>query len=352
MQIVVLGLSLTSSWGNGHASTYRSLLAALARRRHQILFLERDAPWYAGHRDLTSADYARIELYTSLDDLQRRFLPDIESADLVIVGSYVPEGPAVIDLVLGRATGVRAFYDIDTPITIARLNAGQTEYVRPEQISEFDLYLSFAGGPVLETLERTFGARRARPLYCSVDPGEHQPDEQPARWHLGYLGTYSPDRAAGLRVRLMEPARLWSDGRFVVAGAEFPPDVAWPGNVDRMDHVPLSDQRRFYSAQRFTLNLTRTAMSQAGYSPSIRLFEAAACGVPVITDPWPGLETFFVPGKEILVSHSTIETLEFLMDLPEKARRRIANRARERALAQHTSDHRAREVEQYVAECS
>jgi hypothetical protein len=108
MQIVVFGLSITSSWGNGHATTYRSLLRALSDRGHRVSFLERDLPWYADNRDLPSPPYAHTEIYASLEDLQR-FAPLVESADLVIVGSYTPDGIDVGRFVQAHATGVTAF---------------------------------------------------------------------------------------------------------------------------------------------------------------------------------------------------------------------------------------------------
>jgi spore maturation protein CgeB len=351
MRIVVLGLSLRSAWGNGHATTYRSLLGALARRRHDVLFLERDVPWYRDNVDAPHPEAGRLALYDDLDALRTTWRTAIAEADLVVVGSYVPEGPAVVDLVFDEARGVTAFYDIDTPITMAGLERDDAGYVRRAQVPRFDLYLSFSGGPVLETLERRFGAARARALYCSVDPCAHRPSPQAPRWDLGYLGTYSADRAAGLDMRLLEPARRRPSGRFVVAGAQFPEAVEWPGNVDRVEHVAPAEHARFFGAQRFTLNLTRAAMTEAGWSPSVRLFEAAACGVPVISDSWPGLEAFFVPGREIFVSRSADETLDYLVALPEAERQAVAAAARARVLSAHTADDRARELEAYVAEC-
>lgn len=352
MDVVVLGLSLTSAWGNGHASTYRSLLGALGARGHSILFLERDVPWYREHRDLVSAPYADVEFYDSLGALDEHFAATLGDADLVVVGSYVPEGTAVIDLVLKRARGVIAFYDIDTPITLEALSHGDAAYLRADQIPAFDLYLSFAGGPSLELLEDRFGARRARPLYCAVDTDlYHLVERAEARWDLGYLGTFSEDRAEGLDHRLLEPARRWPQGRFVVAGAQFPADLGWPANVEHREHVAPTAHAAFFAAQRFTLNLTREAMRRAGYSPSVRLFEAAACGVPIISDPWPGLSSVFTPGTEILVTTGADDTLAYLMELSEGERHRLADRARARVLSEHTAGHRASAVEDYVAEC-
>jgi spore maturation protein CgeB len=298
-----------------------------------VLFLERDVPWYRDHVDAANPAGGRLAVYDDLDALRTIWRASIAEADLVVVGSYVPDGAAVVDLVLDAARGVTAFYDIDTPITLAGLERDEAAYVRRAQVPHFDLYLSFSGGPVLETLERRFGAARARAFYCSVDPHAHRPSPQAPRWDLGYLGTYSADRAAGLDRRLVEPARRRPAGRFVVAGAQFPDGIEWPGNVDRVEHVAPSEHARFFGAQRFTLNLTRAAMTEAGWSPSVRLFEAAACGVPVISDTWPGLEAFFKPGREILVSRSAEDTLGLLVDLPEAERQALADAARARARA-------------------
>ncbi|MGY4382441.1 spore maturation protein CgeB, partial [Bradyrhizobium sp. i1.3.6] len=95
LNIVVIGLSVTSSWGNGHATTYRALIEALAQRGHRVTFLERDAAWYRNHRDLVSPSAWNVHLYESLSDVPLRFGPLVRAADLVIVGSYVPDGIAI-----------------------------------------------------------------------------------------------------------------------------------------------------------------------------------------------------------------------------------------------------------------
>ncbi len=262
-------------------------------------------------------------LYASREELRERFTAVVSGADLVIVGSYVPEGTAVAAWVLETARGVTAFYDIDTPITLAKLAIGDTEYLSAELIPHFDLYLSFTGGPTLLRLEQDFGARRALPLYCSVDPAQYFPTVAASDWDLGYLGTYSPDRQAGLENLLLDPARLWPAGRFVVAGPQFPANLAWPSNVSRIDHLPPDRHRDFYNAQRFTLNLTRADMRRAGWSPSVRLFEAAACGIPIISDWWEGLDSLFEPGREILIARTAAEVEFFLRQMPEEERREI-----------------------------
>ena len=349
MNIVVLGLSLTSSWGNGHATTYRGLLRALSERGHKISFLERDVPWYAQNRDLPCPSFCRTELYDSLDDLRERFAAEVRTADLVIVGSYVPDGVAVGEWVTETAQGLTAFYDIDTPVTLAKLDRGDTEYLAPDLIPRYDLYLSFCGGATLERLEQVYGSPCARPLYCAVDPELYYPETVTPQWDLGYMGTYSADRQPTLDTLLMQPAQHWEQGRFVVAGPMYPETIPWSENITRIEHLPPTEHRAFYNAQRYTLNVTRADMIQAGYSPSVRLFEAAACGVPIISDWWEGLDTFFDLDTEILIARSAEEALSLLRDLPEAERTALGERVRQKVLLHHTAARRAEELENCVS---
>jgi spore maturation protein CgeB len=348
LDIVVAGLSITSSWGNGHATTYRGLVRELAARGHRVLFLERDVPWYGENRDLPKPPYCETALYNSVEELKDRFTRRVREADVVMVGSYVPDGVAVGEWVVSTAEGLTGFYDIDTPVTIAKLERGEYEYLTPELIARYDLYLSFASGRALRTIERRYGSPCARVLYCSVDPAAYYPEEREMTWDLGYLGTYGADRQPTLEKLLCEPARQWSQGRFMVAGPMYPQEIGWPRNVERVDHLPPAQHREFYNSQRFTLNVTRADMVRAGYSPSVRLFEAAACGAPVISDPWPGLRTIFRPGSEILTASTAAESLRVLRETSEKQRRAIGAAARRRVLAEHTAAHRAAELEGHV----
>src|SRR5438270_2051684 len=336
MKLVVLGLSLSSSWGNGHATTFRALLKAFAKRGHDILFLERDVPWYRNNRDIADPAYCRLEYYRSLEEL-RHWSEELRGADAVIVGSYVPEGVEVGRLVQQLARGVTAFYDIDTPVTLAKLARRDFEYLSPEIIPGYDVYLSFTGGPTLRHIERAYGAPAARALYCSVDPDAYPPLDVPKRWDLSYLGTYSPDRQPMLETLLIEPARRLPDRRFVVAGPQYPVDIDWPANVERIDHLPPDAHPAFYSASLFTLNVTRADMVAAGWSPSVRLFEAAACAVPIISDCWEGIDTLFEPDHEILLARDADDVLRRLRDTSDAQRQAIGRRARERVLAQHTA---------------
>jgi spore maturation protein CgeB len=344
VKLVVFGLSLSSAWGNGHATTYRALLRAFAGRGHEVLFLERDVPWYAASRDLARPDFCRLALYQDLGDLEA-WRREVASADAVMVGSFTPEGVAVGRWVQEIAGGVTAFYDIDTPVTLARLATGGHEYVSAEIIPGYDLYLSFTGGPALRTLEEGYAARAARALYCSVDAEAYRPLPMSQCWDLSYLGTYSPDRQPTLERLLIEPARRAPDLRFCIAGAQYPDDVAWPVNVQRLAHVSPADHAAFYAASRFTLNVTRADMIAAGWSPSVRLFEAAACGTPIISDAWDGLETLFSPGREILLPDGPEAVLAALRTTSDEDRTKLGAAGRRRILAAHTAGHRAAEFE-------
>jgi spore maturation protein CgeB len=348
MKLVVLGLSLSSSWGNGHATTYRALLKSFAARGHEVLFLECDVPWYASHRDLAEPDFCRLAYYRDLVELSR-WSAQLASADAIIVGSYVPEGVEVGRLVQAAAEGVTAFYDIDTPVTLAKLARGDFEYLSPALIPGYDLYLSFTGGPTLVQIEQSYGAPAARALYCSVDAEAYQPMDAPKRWDLSYLGTYSPDRQPTLERLLIDVAAEMPQYRFAVAGPQYPEGIAWPANVERIEHLPPAEHAHFYSASRFTLNVTRADMIAAGWSPSVRLFEAAACGTPIISDRWSGIETLFAPEREILLASDTNDVIAALRGRrgDESA---IGNAGRTRVLSGHTSEHRAAELETYLTE--
>jgi spore maturation protein CgeB len=345
MKIVFLGLSITSSWGNGHATNYRGLVRALRRRGHDVLFLERDMPWYAENRDAPDAGV----LYASLDELRDAWAAAVRDADLVVVGSYVPDGVDVARWALETARGRVVFYDIDTPVTLAKLRTGDVEYLAPELIPRFDAYLSFTGGPLLEELERRWGARRAQAFYCLVDEEAYVPAAVERRWALGYLGTYSPDRQPGLERLLAATAQARPGLHFAVAGPQYPPDVEWPANVDAVEHLPPPEHPRFYCAQDFTLSITRADMLHAGWSPSVRLFEAGACGVPVITDAWPGVDVLFRPGHDILVARDTGDVLRILDETSPDERDAIGARLRARVLALHTAAQRAEELVELAA---
>jgi len=349
MKIVVFGLSITSAWGNGHATTFRALLRALHNRKHEIVFFEKETEWYADNRDLPEPPYCRVVLYDRWTEVLNRARRELADADVGIVGSYFPDGVSAVDELL-ESRAVKTFYDIDTPITIARLREnGSTGCVRAEQLPGFDVYFSFTGGPMLREIEEQFGAKLAFPLYCSFDPAEYRRFGTNKRFacDLSYMGTYASDRQTKLEELLVHTATQLPDKQFIVAGSQYPKSIRWPKNVRRMVHVNPKWHARFYSSSRLTLNVTRREMVIAGYSPSVRLFEAAACGAVIVSDSWPGLDAFFIPGREILLANDSQDVARYFA-LPNSELRLIGDAARARVLSDHTSEIRARQFEQAI----
>jgi spore maturation protein CgeB len=351
MKIVVFGLSITSAWGNGHATTFRALLEALHRRGHDILFFEREVEWYASNRDLPEPPYCKLRLYENWSEVLHEVRRELFHADVGVVGSYFPDGIAAIDELFDSSASVKAFYDIDTPITVSGLRQqGQTDYLKAEQVSGFDVYFSFTGGPMLQEIERRFGAHSAVPLYCSFDSREYRRFGVNKRFacDLSYMGTYAPDRQAKLEKFLVQAAETLPNRTFIVAGPQYPKRIRWPGNVRRITHLNPRWHARFYSSSRITLNITRREMVIAGYSPSVRLFEAAACGAAMISDNWPGLNEFFSLGQQILLPVDADDVVRYI-SLDDAELRKIGNAAQERVLAEHTSEVRAQQFERAVA---
>ena len=355
MKLVIYGLTITSAWGNGHATTYRSLAKALARRGHSITFIEKDVEWYRSNRDLPDPAFCTVRLYTDWDVEEASIIMEARDADAVVVGSYFPHAIAATLGLLAAGIGPLLFYDIDTPITMAQLRShGRCEYLEASLIPQYAAYLSFTGGPAIEELEQRFGSRAAVPFYCSVDSDIYKPTLTRAEYtcDLSYLGTYASDRQPKLMSLLNTPAQQMPGRSFVVAGAMYPEDLAWQPNVRRIAHVSPPDHPAFYSSSRFALNLTRDDMVAAGWSPSVRLFEASACGAAIISDRWEGLDKFLMPGEEILLPSDAADVTSIIRDLSEAERTALGIRARDRILAEHTSQHRAEQFEEIISACS
>ncbi len=316
---------------------------------HEVTFYEKDVPYYAKHRDFGQADFCRLELYSDWEGIRPQALKDVRESDVVVNASYCPEGARISDEVLEVGGPLHVYYDLDTPVTLENLKKGSVEYLRAEQIPEFDLVLSFTGGPILEELEERWGARQARPLYGCVDPNVYfrVPEREEFCCVLSYMGTYARDREHKLEQFFLQPARKKSSELFVLAGSMYPKDWAWSPNIRRFEHVFPGDHPALYSSSRFTLNITRDGMASGGFCPSGRFFEAAACGTPIISDWFEGLDHFFTPEEEIFVVRDCWDVVHALT-FPEDALRRVARRAKERTLEAHSGERRARQLINYV----
>ena len=351
MKIVIFGLSITSSWGNGHATTFRALARALRARGHRILFFEKDVEWYASNRDMPEPPFCEVRLYDNWADIVRSVRRELNEADVALVGSYFPDGLAANAEVLNSKAPVKAFYDIDTPITMASLRKGRADYLLPEQVRGFDIYFSFTGGPLLRELQSRFGAQMAVPLYCSFDPEKYRfaPVRAEFECDFSYMGTYAPDRQGKIEELFCAAACKLPNKKFVLAGPQYPEHIRWPANVERIIHVDPQSHASFYSSSRMTLNVTRREMVLAGYSPSVRLFEAAACGTTIVSDRWEGLDTFLAPGTEILLAESAQDVVAYVSEMGDEEVNAIGHRAQERVLVEHTAHQRATEFENAIA---
>ena len=350
MKLVIFGLTISSSWGNGHATIWRGLCRALSRRGARIVFFEHDVPYYSAHRDLYELPGGHLELYTAWEAVRFRAERQLADADVAIVSSYCPDGIAASELVLG-SQAYRVFYDLDTPVTLEHLERGEPiSYIGARGLADFDLVLSYTGGEALNELQRRLGARRVCALYGSVDPALHSPcaPVDDFRADLSYIGTYAADRQHALEALFLAPARRCGARRFLIAGAQYPGDFPWSHNIFFVRHVPPGAHAALYCSSRLTLNLTRAAMRRMGYCPSGRLFEAAACATPVISDSWEGLDRFFTPGSEILLAETSEDVLGALA-LSDESLAAIARRARARALEEHSAECRARDFEAAIS---
>jgi spore maturation protein CgeB len=344
MKIVIFGLTVSSSWGNGHATLWRGLLRALHQEGHEIHFFEKDAPYYARWRDATSFEYAHLHLYAQWEENLRDAKAALAGADVGVVTSYCPDGVGACDLVLSSNLPRSVFYDMDTPVTLARLDRGeQVEYIPSAGLASFDLVLSYTGGQALTLLRERLRARCAATLYGWVDPEIHH-RVQASPWYeadLSYLGTYAEDRQTALEELFFAPARRLPGKKFVIGGAKYPNPETWPQNIRHYHHVGPPEHCAFYSSSPLTLNVTRASMAAMGYCPSGRFFEATAAGTAVLSDWWEGLDTFFEPGEEILIASSAGDAIAALAKNPEELRR-IGARAKRRTLDCHTAEIRAR----------
>ncbi len=353
MKVVIFGLTMSSSWGNGHATIWRALARALAKRGHRVVFFERDVQYYSANRDFPGAPWLDLVLYDDWEGIMKRAQRELIDADVGMVTSYCPDGKRASELLLSSKAGVKCFYDLDTPVTLSNLNEGrEVDYLPDRGLGSFDIVLSYTGGRALDELKIVLGAKKTAPLYGSVDPQTHGPAGKARDYaaDLSYLGTFAEDRQRSLMELFIEPARRLPEKRFVLGGSLYPKDFPWTRNIYFVWHVPPPLHPSFYSSARWSLNVTRAAMASMGWCPSGRLFEAAACGSPVLSDYWEGIDEFLSPGTEIVIVRGSEEVADALA-MDEAERMSIARAARERVLEEHTASVRAAEFERMM-ECA
>jgi spore maturation protein CgeB len=351
MRIAFFGSSLVSAYWNGAATYYRGLVKALAARGHRVTFFEPDAFGRQEHRDMPDPDWAEVVVYGAEGEGPvRDCLRRAREADLVVKASGVGVHDELLEAaVLDLAAGDRrvVFWDVDAPATLERVEGDPDDPFRP-LVPEYDAVLTYGGGPPVVAAYERLGARACVPIYNALDPETHHPVAPDPRFEadLAFLGNRLPDREARVIEFFVRPAEYLPSRRFLLGGSGW--DGGLPPNVTPLGHVYTRDHNAFNCTPAAVLNVNRESMARFGYSPATRVFEAAGAGACLISDRWEGMELFLEPGEQVLLASDGRQVAAHLADLDPERARRIGRAARERVLAEHTYEHRAREVERVL----
>lgn len=352
LDFVIIGKSILSSFQNPQADLYRGLVASLAQMGHRTIFLEREGPGEYKQRDMLRTPYCDVWTYTNTDALLTEYVSVLHAADIVLLGSAVEDAPRIAEWIGEESNGVKIYYDTDLGRTLNSLENANHDgaCISCATIPIFDLYLSTTGGESLNRLVKEYDCQRARPLYESVDPYFYYRTDAKKQYDLGFLGTSKDGRIEKLEDCLIKPAMHTPNRNFVLAGSGYPEDAKWPSNLTHLEYLPETNLVDFYNRQHCTLLLSRADRSELGFTPSRRLLAAAACGVPILSDEWAGLETFFEADREIFLVSDCHSVLDVLYHTTEGERKKLGSLARERVLEEHTTDKRTRQLLGYWKE--
>ena len=352
MKIFVFGSSLTSSYWNGAATYYRGIYKNLASLGYEVTFAEPDIYDRQKNRDTGIIDYAEVVVYQTPRDLER-MLAYAANADLVIKHSGVGADDEYLEGAILQLQGPDtqvAFWDVDAPATLARVQEDPTDpFLR--SVSQYDFVFTYGGGPPVVEHYTRIGARNCYPIYNGLDPDTHHPEpSDPALvCDLAFVGHRLPDREARVEQFFLRAAELAPELKFILGGEGWG-GKRLPSNVRWIGHVGTGDHNRVNCSARMVLNINRESMASVGFSPPTRVFEAAGAGACVITDKWPGIDTFFQVGSEILVASSAEEIVGQLRAIDTDQSRIIGQKMRGCALRDHTYSLRARQVDNILTE--
>jgi len=351
VKIFVIGSSITSSYWNGAATYYRGIYKHIAALSHEITFAEPDVYGRQQRRDAESYHYVESVIYSTPKDLPR-VLDRAQSADLIIKHSGVGADDELLEREIAlnvNDEGLRAFWDVDAPATLARVEENPQDSFR-SLIPEYDLILTYGGGPSVMEHYRRLGAKSCYPIYNALDPETHYPvSPDPAlACDLVLVANRLPDREKRVNEFFLAAARLAPDLRFILGGEGWG-DKALPKNVRWIGHVGTGDHNRVNCSARMVLNLNRDSMANVGFSPPTRVFEAAGTASCLITDAWAGIDTFFNPGKEILIASSAEEIVQLIRNTSSQQAQQIGAAMRMRALNSHTYAQRATAVHEILS---
>jgi len=345
--LFVFGSSLTSSFWNGAATYYRGIYGQLDALGYRVTFAEPDIYGRQEHRDLAGdPPYAACPIYRNDAELEL-LLQEAAGADVIIKHSGVGARDLYLEARIAAMAGpdrVNILWDVDAPATLAAMEADPHHALRA-LLPRFTAVLTYGGGAAVLRRYGALGARQCHAIYNGLDPWTHYPCQPDPAWtcDLLFLGHRLPDREERVQRYFFDVAQRVPEARLILAGEGWQ-GLALPPNVRYFGHAPTAAHNRLNASARLVLNLNRDSMADCGFSPPTRIFEAAGAGACVVTDAWPGIETFFIPGEEILVVESPEDLERLLRTLAPASARAIGTRMRRRALHGHSYVQRAAQV--------
>lgn len=352
MKIFVFGSSLTSSYWNGAATYYRGIYKYLHKMGYYVTFAEPDIYKRQQNRDSVPIDYAEVIVYQTPRDIDS-LLAKAAEGDLIIKHSGVGAEDDVLEnrVLEGQSAGAQvAFWDVDAPATLARVEGNSADHFRP-LIPQYDFVFTYGGGPPIVEHYRKLGAKNCYPIYNGVDPDHHHPVAAAAdlACDLAFVGHRLPDREKRVEDFFLRAAELAPEMKFILGGEGWS-DKRLPSNVRWIGHVATHRHNVVNCSAHMVLNINRESMASVGFSPPTRVFEAAGAGACMITDRWPGIDHFFVPDKEILIASSAEDIVEHLRKHSAEDCRLIGHAMRRRANLEHTYELRVKKVDAVLKE--
>jgi spore maturation protein CgeB len=351
MTFAFFGSSLVSAYWNGAATYYRGIIKAMHERGHQVTFYEPDAYDRQKNRDMDDPDWARIVVYPPTNEALNNVLEAALYADVIVKTS----GVGVFDEQLEEEVAKLKtkgkfviFWDVDAPATLDRVNSTAHDYFK-KLIPQYDLILTYGGGDPVVNAYKKLGARNCYPIYNALDPSTHFPVAREKRFEcdLAFLGNRLPDREKRVEDFFLHVAAQLPQSRFILGGNGWHDKPMTP-NIHYIGHVFTKDHNALNGSPKAVLNISRDSMARYGFSPATRVFEAAGAGACIITDYWLGIDTFFEPGKEILVANDGAEVAHILSSLTHEKATEIGNAALKKVVAEHTYTQRAARLDEIL----
>ena len=354
--------SWRSDWNHGNAHFLRGLADELRKLGHEVRCYEPEDAWsyvnllkeptaelslrefHEAFPQLALSTYSQNDLPTFLDH-------ELRDADVVVVHEW--NSPKVVSAILGAKErfGFHALLH----------DTHHRAYTSPKEISQlnipaFDGVLAF-GDAIRQIYLQAFDARRAWTFHEAADTVRFHPHADEQGNEVNWIGNWGDDeRTRELEKFLIEPLAALRQVRAAVYGVRYPQrakDRLAQAGIEYSGYLPNLSAPRVYARSALTVHVPRRCYTN-GLSgiPTIRMFEAFACGVPLVCSPWPDLENLFRPNQDFICvpdgSAMTAEIAYLLKD--DLARRQLSSQALETIQKRHTCLHRARQFQEICEE--